>query len=196
MKRIELKGERFGKLKVIRIAPGHAVERVKWMCLCDCGRFKEVRANDLLRGATKSCGCLKTRNGEDHPLWKIGLRAGYERVNVNGERTHGHRIVIEEVLGKLFPNNAVTHHIDENRQNNNKNNLVLCEDRNYHNLLHKRITARRECGHASWMKCPYCKEYDDPKNMYVRLDRRQARHIECHREYMKDYKEKIRGYSA
>lgn len=33
--------------------------RLKYLCLCICGNYAEVRMHDLLRGHTKSCGCLK-----------------------------------------------------------------------------------------------------------------------------------------
>lgn len=30
-----------------------------WVCLCDCGKVKNVPSTSLLSGHTKSCGCLK-----------------------------------------------------------------------------------------------------------------------------------------
>lgn len=60
----DLTGKRFGKLVVIK--PGE--KRGKgcastWVCKCDCGTIKEIRAGHLISGATKSCGCL---HGENH----------------------------------------------------------------------------------------------------------------------------------
>ncbi len=47
----DLTNQRFGKLV--------AVERIngEWSCLCDCGKTKIVQSGNLMRGATKSCGC-------------------------------------------------------------------------------------------------------------------------------------------
>jgi hypothetical protein len=58
-------GRTFGKLRVVaryRAATGH-----HWMamCKCECGRIHHVRANDLLRGHTKSCSHLR-RVGHPH----------------------------------------------------------------------------------------------------------------------------------
>lgn len=57
-KTINLKGKRFGKLTVLYQKDKIKNERIKWICKCDCGNIVEVSANNLLRGITKSCGCL------------------------------------------------------------------------------------------------------------------------------------------
>ena len=61
MKRIDIIGQKFGRLKVIseykkRDSKGRSVLYVK--CLCDCGNIADVRKEKVLRGHTKSCGCL------------------------------------------------------------------------------------------------------------------------------------------
>jgi len=33
-----------------------------WLCRCECGGEKVVREDNLLRGNTKSCGCLQKEN--------------------------------------------------------------------------------------------------------------------------------------
>ncbi len=52
--------QRFGRLVVIGFAgrkhEAHA-HRALWRCRCDCGREKVIRADALLSGSTKSCGC-------------------------------------------------------------------------------------------------------------------------------------------
>lgn len=56
--RIDLIGQKFGRLTVISF---HELERgdTYFNCLCDCGREVVVKGQDLKRGSTKSCGCLK-----------------------------------------------------------------------------------------------------------------------------------------
>lgn len=63
MERLDLVGQRFGKLVVIDFAGikyynGKAA-RTQWLCKCDCGRTKVVLGSSLKIGAVKSCGCAK-----------------------------------------------------------------------------------------------------------------------------------------
>ena len=87
-------------------------------------------------------------------------------------------LIIEKVLGKSFPEKAVVHHVNGKRIQNSNSNLVLCEDKRYHELLHVRTRAYKACGHASWRKCWVCKEYDDPANLYIYKN--NIRHRECY----------------
>ena len=54
----DLSNQRFGKLVAIE-RTGSRNRRALWMCICDCGNRKEVSSSHLVRGQTKSCGCLK-----------------------------------------------------------------------------------------------------------------------------------------
>lgn len=78
-------------------------------------------------------------------------------------------LVAEKALGKYLPKSAIVHHVDGIDNNDSNSNLVVCEDHAYHMLIEKRTRAYRACGHANWLKCPYCKEYDSSDNMFVRL---------------------------
>lgn len=57
---IDLTGQKFGNLEVIKrkgsTKDGHAL----WLCKCDCGGLKEVSSKSLISGHTKSCGCVKS----------------------------------------------------------------------------------------------------------------------------------------
>lgn len=57
---IDLTGKRFGKYIVLRrddTKPKGKTCKVYWLCQCDCGTIKSVRADHLKSGATTSCGC-------------------------------------------------------------------------------------------------------------------------------------------
>ena len=53
----DLTGKRFGRLTVIRRVENDKQRNVKWLCLCDCGREKQIMSKSLTMGFTKSCGC-------------------------------------------------------------------------------------------------------------------------------------------
>ncbi|AQG74085.1 hypothetical protein AWJ15_14425 [Lacticaseibacillus rhamnosus] len=57
-KRIDLTGQRFGRLVAIKDA-GYTKNRSRvWECKCDCGNTAFVKAGHLKNGNVKSCGCL------------------------------------------------------------------------------------------------------------------------------------------
>lgn len=55
---IDLTGQRFGRLTVIRPDCRTNDRHIKWLCLCDCGNEKTISSASLRAGLTKSCGCL------------------------------------------------------------------------------------------------------------------------------------------
>lgn len=99
--------------------------------------------------------------------------------------TYEHRIIAELALGKSLPDKAEIHHIDGDGTNNDRSNLVICNDRAHHMWIHYRQRAYEACGNANFVKCEYCKEYDDPSNnMYTQRRKYgfRARHRSCHAE--------------
>jgi len=58
-KKLDLVGQRFGRLMVIREAGINKRQNTMWECLCDCGNRKIIWSASLKNGDTKSCGCLK-----------------------------------------------------------------------------------------------------------------------------------------
>jgi hypothetical protein len=56
----DLKGRRFGRLKVLRPAPRRG-GLLCWLCRCACGRELAVRACNLQSGNSRSCGCAQAR---------------------------------------------------------------------------------------------------------------------------------------
>ena len=65
-KMIDLTGERYGRLTVIERAQNTKSGRVAWLCKCDCGKITAASSNDLRRGKTISCGCLKKEKSAKH----------------------------------------------------------------------------------------------------------------------------------
>lgn len=60
MAKINLIGQKFGRWTVIDTAPSRNNGKTTyWLCQCDCGTIKEVRAQGLRNGKSQSCGCYK-----------------------------------------------------------------------------------------------------------------------------------------
>jgi hypothetical protein len=57
-KRLDLTGQRFGKLVVVCPAENNNSGRTMWLCKCDCGTEKCVSTKILRNGECRSCGCL------------------------------------------------------------------------------------------------------------------------------------------
>jgi hypothetical protein len=66
----DLGGQRFGRWLVL-----HRGERRKagptWVCECDCGTARTLQGQSLVRGTSKSCGCLQ-RELLQHRYWING----------------------------------------------------------------------------------------------------------------------------
>lgn len=57
MRPLDLQGKLFGRLTALRLDT--SARSRSWVCACSCGSVKTVRSKALLRGTTKSCGCLR-----------------------------------------------------------------------------------------------------------------------------------------
>ena len=75
-------GDRFGKLIIIGrdkdyIQPCGLIVPI-YICKCDCGNITKVRKDSLIKGNTKSCGCIKSntliKRNTVHGLCKVNHR--------------------------------------------------------------------------------------------------------------------------
>lgn len=69
----------------------------------------------------------------DHPRAKMG----------NGRHVYEHLLIAELALGRPLPLGVEVHHVNEDKTDNRRCNLVLCENRAYHMLLHDRTRLVR-----------------------------------------------------
>lgn len=128
----------------------------------------------------------RSRNGA--PMTAALLRApagagstrpdGYRLHRVGGRRRYAHIEVAERALGKRLPTGAQVHHVNGDPSDNSTANLVICPDRAYHALLHRRADALAACGQPDWRICVYCGKYA-PENELRRHGPRSFRHRHC-----------------
>lgn len=59
MKKIDITGNKYGRLTVIK-ENGKQGKNIMWLCKCDCGKEINAIAYNLKNGHTRSCGCLQT----------------------------------------------------------------------------------------------------------------------------------------
>ena len=151
--------------------------------------------------------CL-SRKGKNSPNWKGGRRInaqGYAIVRLPSHpRASGngyvleHILVAEKALGKPLPPGAVVHHGAKERANNKKSgHLVVCQDADYHKLLHARMRAYHATGDPHKRQCWICKKHDDPINL-ITDNHKGYMHEGCQREYQRGYRQHYKrgGYNC
>ena len=70
----DLTGQQFGKWTVIKRAENDKHGGAQWLCKCDCGNEKIIRANCLVQGHSQSCGCLRSEKSKENIKIAVGCR--------------------------------------------------------------------------------------------------------------------------
>lgn len=112
--------------------------------------------------------------GEQSYSWKGGRYindGGYQMV---ANHTHPrkqpngyireHILIAEGLIGKELPDKAQIHHYGEKHDNSK---MVICQDQEYHYLLHMRTDALNKGGNSKYRKCKFCQEWDSPENLHI-----------------------------
>ena len=202
---IDLSGKIFGRWTVMQRVGSDSHRSVLYGCLCLCGTYRIVKSGSLRSGASKSCGCLKSemaskRSGDKNGHWKGGRYvndAGYIMVYLPEHKRAAHNgyvrehiLMAEKALCNELPDNAQVHNYGDVGDNSK---IIICENQEYHHLLHMRQRAIEACGNPNWRKCKFCKQYDDPNSLHIKHRPPQGWeifHNACRNEYEK---QRIRG---
>lgn len=65
MSALDLQGKKFGRLTVIEKAGKDKARNILWKCKCDCGNYLIIKACDIKRGHSVSCGCYQKERASE-----------------------------------------------------------------------------------------------------------------------------------
>lgn len=94
---MNLKGNKYGRLKVISFSHIDFRGYIIWNCLCECGSEVTVSRQCLRSGSTKSCGCLKlemfSKVCKDRLVDLTGMKFGRLKVISQAGRTRAGQVL-------------------------------------------------------------------------------------------------------
>lgn len=94
---IDMTGQRFGRLTVVKLLTPTGTKHHKWLCKCDCGNECVTTRDNLKRGTTKSCGCLR-KETVVHNVKSRARKITYTHFDdyVVGDDGCGHSFTVDE----------------------------------------------------------------------------------------------------
>lgn len=138
-KKIDLRGQVFHWLTVLRENGRDKHNKVLWLCRCKCGNEVTVCSNSLRRGLTTSCGCYKrVRTTEAHTthgmrkthlyyvwgamLQRAGAIKGASEKDKHNYRDRGITVCNEWLIFENFRDWALSHGYKEGLQIDRRDN--------------------------------------------------------------------------
>lgn len=115
---IDLTGQKFGRLTVVKRHGSDVRKRARWVCRCDCGKTCIKAGGYLTSGDVRSCGCLRheswnqthghscREDGSPSRVYRIWLNMKY-RCNTQtgrGWRDYGGRGITYDPRWEVFEN--------------------------------------------------------------------------------------------
>jgi hypothetical protein len=168
-------------------------------CQCGCGGRTGISSQDRPKWAEVKGQPRRFLRGHNMPKGGLSIQHGYAYLMMKDHpRSHTTGYVAEhiriamEVLGKPLPLQAQVHHVNGIKTDNRNENLVICEDKNYHQLLHVRQRAQLASGNPNYRKCSMCKQWDAPNNLLIRRNGKDIYHKKCKNLYGMENKRKRR----
>lgn len=159
----------------------------------NCGKPVTKRVWEFQSAKTNYCSkaCQAAGNrGEKNASWSGGRHQdqhGYIKVLLpDHPRADGcgyvfeHIVIAETALGKFIPEQHPIHHVNERPPDNAKTNLVICEDKIYHKLLHSRTRILAAGGDPNIQKiCCRCKALVDLTNFHSNRSQPDGLNMHC-----------------
>lgn len=116
-KYIDLTGQKFGRLIVIKRDGNNKKREALWLCKCECGKFTKTRTYSLKSGVTKSCGCLQKEIAS-----KIGFRSLFKEGQMQNKDYQRIRKILNSMRSRCY-------NIKNNRYKNyGARGIKICEE--------------------------------------------------------------------
>ena len=168
-KKLDLRGQPFGKLTVLRENGRDKHNKVLWLCRCECGNEVTVLGESLRNEHTKSCGCYQRERAVEantthgmcktrlYSVWKAMLRrvGAIKGVDEETKRLYQDRGIIvcdEWLVFENFRDWALSHGYKEGLQIDRRDNdKGYCQENcrwvtPKENINNRRNTIRLEDG--------------------------------------------------
>ncbi len=144
------------------------------LCQCGCGLPAPLAPCTVRRRGYLKGQPLRFRKDHYRPAprtrggYPAKYRPGHPRASKINGNVKTHIVIAETAYGRSLPHGAEVHHVDGQRTNNAKTNLVICQDATYHRLLHVRTRIVRAGGNPNTEKyCGHCRTVKPRHEFYV-----------------------------
>ena len=211
-KKLDLRGQPFGKLTVLRENGRDKHNKVLWLCRCECGNEVIVRGSSLQSEHTTSCGCYqRERVAESHTthgmcktrlhrtwsdmLVRAGVYKGASEENKRAYQDRGITVCDEWLVFENFRDWALSHGYKEDLQIDRVNNDAgYCPENcrwatPKENMNNRRNTICLEDGTPLAMFCSRAGiqtcENGKPTKQYDRILQAYRKHHKAHPELVK-----------
>ena len=138
-------GQRFGRLTAVEPLEGPKQWAKQWKCRCDCGNTCIVYYWNLMRGHTKSCGCLKSPDLTGRRFGMLTVLRRSDRTAPRGKR----RVLLWECRCDC---GAITYKATDILRNNYQSSCALCASK------HAAKAAREAAGYIGGTQISRIKE--------------------------------------
>lgn len=96
-KYIDLTGQKFGRLTVIKRDGKNKKRQALWLCQCDCGNLARTTTYLLKSGKTKSCGCLQKEIAS-----KIGFKILFKEGQMKNKKYQRIRKILNSMRSRCY----------------------------------------------------------------------------------------------
>jgi hypothetical protein len=133
------------------------------LCACGCGLPAPISTYTQAKRGYMKGQPRKYRAGHyaKNRATTDKYRHSYQRGRGKFGHVLTHILIAETALGHRLPKGTEVHHVDGNSTNNERTNLVICQDRKYHHLLHARARIVANGGDPNTQR--FCGDCRSPK---------------------------------